>query len=326
MATPNNHYKIGAFVLAGAVIFVGALFAFGARGYFEKRTTYETYVATDVDGLSIGSPVKLRGVTVGKVTRIGFTWNEYNDAHDGFVLVEFEIQDRLNPLPPGADASEILGREIRKGLRARVRAQGITGNSFVSLEYLKPDLNPAQKVSWTPRHALIPSAESQFGQMLASIETTLRNLEKVDLARVSEALERDLVAAEGLLKRAEKIDIAGIGEQVGGLVAELRTSNIRLQGFLEDARGKLREADIAAISRNADGLLSELRDTNKRLGVAIDRIDTGPLNETLANARVATENVNGVLESLRQYPSGFLFGNPPAPARSVLPPSKPRTR
>ncbi len=322
MAAKNNHYKVGVFVLSALAIFLAALFAFGARGYFEKKTAYETYVTTDVDGLSLGSPVKLRGVTVGKVTRIGFTWNEYPGAHHGYVIVEFEIRDSTNPLPPGQVLDEVLHKEIRRGLRARVRGQGITGTSYVSLEYLKPENNPALKVEWVPRNLYIPSAESQFGQMLASIETTLRNLEKVDLAKLSEGLERDLASAENILKKAEKFDFGGIGDNLNGLVTELRVSNGRLQSFIEDARLKVREADIAAISKNAEKLLVELRDTSSRLGSTLSKIDTAPLNETLANARVVTENVNGVLESLRQYPSGFFFGNPPPPARSVLPPSQ----
>ncbi len=325
MAANNNHFKIGVFVLAGLGVFLAALFAFGARGYFEKKTAYETYVATDVDGLSLGSPVKLRGVTVGKVTRIGFTWNEYPEAHSGYVIVEFEIRDSTNPLPPGEVIDEVLHKEIRKGLRARVRGQGITGTSYVSLEYLKPENNPALKLEWTPRNLYIPSAESQFGQMLASIETTLRNLEKVDIAKLTEGLARDLASAENILKKAEQLDFGFIGDNVNGLVTELRVSNGRLQSFIEDAQLKLREADIASISKNAEKLLIELRDTNARLDSTLSKIDTSPLNETLANARIVTENVNGVLESLRQYPSGFLFGNPPSPSRSVLPPTHQRS-
>lgn len=325
MGTDRNYFKVGTFVLVGVAILIAALFAFGARGYFEKRTLYETYVETDVDGLTVGSPVKLRGVTVGKVNRIGFTWNEYTDSKNAYVLVEFEIRDLTNPLPPGDNFDQVLYREIRKGLRARVRSQGITGASFISLEYLRPELNPVQRVDWTPSKHYIPSAQSQFGQMLASIENTLRNLEKVDLARVSEALERDLAAAESLIKRAEKVDFAGISDSVSGLILDLRATNVRLQGFLDEARGKLKDADVAAISKNAEGLLAELRETNKRVGAAVDKIDTTPLNETLSNAKIVTENVNGVLESLRQYPSGFLFGEPPPPARSVLP-SAPKSR
>ena len=320
MSQSNNHFKIGVFTLIGVLILVAALFAFGGRSYFERRTTFETYVETDVDGLSVGSPVKLRGVTVGKVTRIGFTWKDYDASKHSYVLVEFEIRDSTNPLPPGENLDQSLHREIRKGLRARVRGQGITGTSFMSLEYINPENHPIQRVDWTPRNPYIPSAESQFGQMLSSIETTLRNLEKVDFARVSEALERDLLAAENVLKRSEKLDFAGINDHVLGLMAELRTSNVKLQGFIEDARGKLKEADIAGVSGQAEKLLKELRDTNQRLGEAIQKIDTAPLNETLLNARVVTENVNGVLESLQQYPSGFLFGEPPQPAKSVIAP------
>jgi len=44
-----------------------------------------------VSGLSVGSAVELRGVRVGKVTSIGFSWNDYQDASPGYVVVVFEI-------------------------------------------------------------------------------------------------------------------------------------------------------------------------------------------------------------------------------------------
>ena len=80
MSAKTNYFKIGLFVLIGGVVFVLALIAFGLRGYFEENTLYETYIDTDVEGLSIGSPVNFRGVNVGKVTWIGFPWARYPKA------------------------------------------------------------------------------------------------------------------------------------------------------------------------------------------------------------------------------------------------------
>ena len=70
MSQPINNFKLGIFTLCGLAILVGALLAFGARTYFEPTSMFETYIEGDVTGLSVGSPVELRGVNVGKVTRI----------------------------------------------------------------------------------------------------------------------------------------------------------------------------------------------------------------------------------------------------------------
>src|SRR4030095_1510661 len=138
MSTQTNNFKIGAFLLMAVGLLTGGLFAFGIRHRFEPKTNFETYVPEDVEGLSVGSAVKLRGVPVGKVTRINFTWNEYPDEGKGYVVVEFEIKDSVSPLPKGRQRDEMLQAEIRRGLRARIKGQGITGTSIVSLEYLDP--------------------------------------------------------------------------------------------------------------------------------------------------------------------------------------------
>ena len=125
MSAKTNYFKIGLFVLIGGVVFVLALIAFGLRGYFEENTLYETYIDTDVEGLSIGSPVNFRGVNVGKVTWIGFPWARYPKADQTWVVVEFELRDNINPRRPDIPRSQVLREEVNRGLRARVKSQGI---------------------------------------------------------------------------------------------------------------------------------------------------------------------------------------------------------
>jgi len=121
MSVKTNNFKLGLFVLAGIALSILAILAFGARTHFQKRTNMETYIDDEVQGLSVGSPVELRGVPVGKVTRINFTWNAYPETNSNYVLVEFEVRDDVSPLPPGEARHEMLQNEIKKGLRARVK-------------------------------------------------------------------------------------------------------------------------------------------------------------------------------------------------------------
>src|SRR5208283_5078700 len=114
----------------------------GAWSNFEKGSLYETYVASDVSGLSVGSTVELRGVRVGKVTRIGFSWNEYQESSPDYVVVVFEMNDNISPLRPGKARDEKLQSAVKRGLRARLKAQGVTGVSILSLEYVNPTENP----------------------------------------------------------------------------------------------------------------------------------------------------------------------------------------
>ena len=147
-----------------------------------RRALYETYIAGDVTGLAVGSAVELRGVNVGKVRRISFSWSEYQETTPSYIVVEFEMRDDVAPLPPGEARSEMLQSAIKRGLRARLKSQGITGTSILSLEYLNPADNPPVQVPWTPKHTYIPAAPGQFSELLASIDKSLHNFERLDFS------------------------------------------------------------------------------------------------------------------------------------------------
>ena len=107
MSAKANQYRIGIFVVAGVAILAVALFLFGIRGAFEPTYGFETYVPGDVEGLSKGSPVKLRGVVVGKVTEIGFSWKLYGNVSPRCVVVRFKIEESVSPVPAGDIEAEV---------------------------------------------------------------------------------------------------------------------------------------------------------------------------------------------------------------------------
>src|SRR5579862_1294697 len=116
MSKPVNNFKLGLFTLFGLTILLAGLFSFGARSYFEPTSMYETYIEGDVTGLSVGSPVELRGVNVGKVTRIDFSWVEYEVTQPSFIVVNFQMRNDIAPGSKGI-ADEELQAAIKRGLR-----------------------------------------------------------------------------------------------------------------------------------------------------------------------------------------------------------------
>src|SRR3954447_9452120 len=121
MTTKPNDFKIGLFVLVGVALALAAVFIFGASKWFEGKTVEETYVAGNVDGLKIGSLVTLRGVPVGEVSRINFTWNIYGRPEPRYVYVEFAINNNIPLTMQGLDIQQRLQKEVESGLRARVK-------------------------------------------------------------------------------------------------------------------------------------------------------------------------------------------------------------
>ena len=62
--------KLGLFVTGGIVLFVAILFFLGMTDIFTNKATVQTCFSESVQGLTVGSAVKYRGVPIGSVTKI----------------------------------------------------------------------------------------------------------------------------------------------------------------------------------------------------------------------------------------------------------------
>ncbi len=317
MSEKASQLRIGIFVVVGLAILLAALFLFGIRSAFEPTYTLETYVPDNVDGLSVGSVVKLRGVAVGKVTEIGFSWNMYEVVQPAVVVVRFEVRQHISPEMFRKDFDEALQTVVDRGVRAVIQPLGITGTSIVALQTLDPKAYPPLTFPWKPKHPYIPSAPSQFGQILASLDKTLENLEKLDIAGLSASLEATLASARKALDRLGDLDLKGISTGAVGVLADASVTIREVEGLVGDARTTLRNMRLEGLGENANRLLNDL---DARLEVLLDRlsaIDVRALNDTLAGTREAARSLNEALDDLKRYPAGFLLGGPPPPVSGL---------
>ena len=321
MSQPINNFKLGLFTLGGVALLVTALLAFGARSYFEPTSEFETYIQGDVTGLAVGSAVELRGVRVGKVTHIDFSWTEYEPTQPSYIVVEFEMRNDIAPRSPGA-GNDLLQTAIQRGLRARVKAKGITGTSILSLEYVNPIENLPVQVPWTPKYTYIPSAPGEFGELLASVEKTLHNLERLDFNAMNQLVLGDLKSAGRLLDKAGQLDFGSLSTNANSLLTDLRSSNTKLKSLIQDTDDTIQKVKLEKLTRDLDSLAGQLQDVVTRVEPGVANIDFNALNQTLANARQTIRDLDDALAELKQYPSGFLFGKPPPPVKGVEPSGK----
>src|SRR5512135_975263 len=99
----TNDFKLGLFVLVGIGLLLGAIFIFEGSRLLESKIVGETYVTGNVEGLKSGAQVTLRGVPVGEVTRINFTWNVYRRPEPRYVYVEFTVHSDVSLVLPGRE-------------------------------------------------------------------------------------------------------------------------------------------------------------------------------------------------------------------------------
>jgi ABC-type transporter Mla subunit MlaD len=323
MRAKTNYFKLGLFVLGGVALLIAGLLAFGAKSYLSPKTKFETAIPGEVSGLSVGSRVEFRGVPVGKVTRITFAWVLYPQSKSRLIIVQFEVEGDLVPLPAGImDMKSALQQVTDKGLRAMVKGQGITGTSLLALEMLNPTSYPPLTLDYTPRDLYVPSAPAQFTRMLEAIERSLDHIEQLDIAGIGQGITNALGSVAQLSEKLGKIDLQAISTNANSVLAEVRNAAVKLQDAVGQVQETIKSMKLDMVSQNADGLVSGLRESNTKLQTVLDRAGSVPLQQTVTELQRALESLNDVLTELKRYPSGFLFGKPPPPVPGMQPTGK----
>jgi len=322
MRAKTNYFKLGLFVLGGVALLIAGLLAFGAKSYLSPKTKFETAIPGEVSGLSVGSRVEFRGVPVGKVTRITFAWVLYPQSKSRLIIVQFEVEGDLVPLPAGMDMKSALQQVTDKGLRAMVKGQGITGTSLLALEMLNPISYPPLPLDYTPHALYVPSAPAQFTRMLEAIEASLDHIQRLDIAGIGQSITNTLGSVAQLSDKLVKIDLQAVSTNANSVLAEVRNAAVKIQDTVGQVQETIKSMKLDTVSQNADGLVSGLRESNAKLQTVLDRAGAVPLQQTVAELQRALESLNDVLTELKRYPSGFLFGKPPPPVPGMQPTGK----
>jgi ABC-type transporter Mla subunit MlaD len=322
MSAKTHYFRIGLFVLMGAALFIGALFAVGLKAYFGKNDVFETYVTGKVENLSVGGLVKLRGVTIGKVSAIDFAGTQYPNHKEDYVVIQFEVPRGTVWSAETNNVQGLIDAEVAHGLRARVQGQGFIGASILALEYVDPEVYPLEPVPWTPKHYYIPSAPSQFNRVLASLEKTLRNAQDLDLSQLLDRANKLLETADRLAGNVNQIDFKQVGTNATSLIVEFRETTRGLQRTLADAQKAINGADLPGVSRDTSALLAKLSSAAMEFRHVLASVDTGEMNSSLANVREATDELISLLHDLQQRPSSVLFSKSPNPLSELEKPPK----
>ena len=303
-ATATNEWKVGAFIVSAVALLVAALFWLGAKRFDVEVVERVTYFDESVQGLEVGSPVKIRGVTIGKVVAILIA----PDQRLVEVRAELraEAMRRINLFDGDEDGAEApaLGE-----MRIIIAAQGITGVKYLEADFFPAD-TPKLDLSFTPPATYVPSAPST----LKNLEDAVRGLaeELPIVMRDTRSLIRTLDA------RLEELDtgrlsaaFASLAEEAsrtldqsaeGSLASELAETLValrRVAATLEGDEGVMATfaEDVSAARRSLDATLARVDD-------ALEGVDLGATNAAADRLIVAGEElVRGGLPAARELPA-----------------------
>ena len=217
MSQKANYFKLGLFVIGAVAAGIIVLLIIGSGRWFQKRIMIETYFNESVQGLDVGSKLKVRGVAVGEVTRIGFTYNRYQldrpmADRARYVMVEAQIEPRLLGGRAGAGDltnAESAGLEVERGLRVRLAPQGITGTSYLEIDYFDPP-PPLLQIDWTPDNIYIPSTRSTVTALVNAACEIMDRLHNLDIEGTLANLNKLMVTAN---TRLESVDAKAISDR-----------------------------------------------------------------------------------------------------------------
>jgi phospholipid/cholesterol/gamma-HCH transport system substrate-binding protein len=267
--------KVGTLVASAlALLMVGLLFVGQGQRLWEGRVRYQIHFAR-TNGLLVGAPVALTGVTVGSVIDIGFPSDP--DAH--YIAVVVEVGGRV-------------AARVRENSVASIRTQGILGDKYIELSAGTTDSPPRAP------DTLITSIDPiDYEAVLGQSGDIVTNIVEVtaSLRNVLHAIDR----GEGLLGALVKNREAG---------EATFTDARRTMAHLEAITGRIEE--MASRIHRGEGLLGALvADTQSakeimtrvaRSAQSLDRVTTrldrgkGALPRLIADEELGARLVDNV--------------------------------
>ncbi len=328
MSQKANPTLIGAFVLGAMLIAIGAIVFFGSSNLFAKKLDYVTYFNQSVNGLGIGSNVKYKGVTIGKVTKVQLKFRGQGEPPLVKVIYEINTDNLLNKYGLSMDIGNRQAHEraIENGFRAKLDFESlISGQLFLALDFYKDAQAPVLHAEENDGMLEIPPQPSDIDAILANLTKAIGNIGSVDFAGIANNLQDVLKSVQtgvndlqlerlgkSLDKATNSISDLANGDQVKSALASVRQSFDQLTATLKslnpaigDLKPTLDHAKVALtnLQRGTAELAQQLKpDSNLRY----------QLDNSLSQISAAAASIQQLSDFLSRHPNSVIFGRKPA--------------
>lgn len=284
MTTQKTKFIVGLFVASGIAIAVVAIIYLGMSHYLEKGYYYVIYFDESVQGLDRDSPVKYKGVSIGRVESISVA----PDAKLIQVVLKIE-------------SGQTLGSDVI----ARLKSVGITGIMFVELDKKKegePEGFRPEPDRFPLPYKVIASKPSDISELMLGIDNLLNNMKGIDLKGISDRVKTTLNKVDQMIEDANVKKISGsIEDSVD------RINNILKKERLDKLTASL--DDISQLTSDAKGITSSVKTSVENLKYVLEkkRWDkimasvedaAGSLNSLMNRAENAVAKTEGTISSM----------------------------
>jgi len=242
-------------------------------------------------GLSVGAPVTLFGLTVGRVAEVGLSYDSRDMVFRPRVVVTF-LPERLAARLSSEDRTaagiglagqtpEVRARTLRhlvedRGLRAQLLTGSLlTGEMYVGFEYF-PNA-PKPKIDWSREPLELPVAPGGVTTIEAKLTSILTKIDNMPLDAMGADIRKLLVTLNQTLKDTDRL--------ISNADAQWVPEGTKT---LEELHRAIADADKSLLGKDS-GTAQDLRDT---------------LQELTNTAR----SVRVLVEYLERHPEMFIRG------------------
>jgi len=320
MAVEKSYARLGLFLVVVLVVVVATALLFIQRWRSRAIIAMVTYTNENVSGLEISSPVRFRGVSLGRVSDVRV------DPRDVIVEIDFEMfPDRLNTIGISAERIGQI-RDLRgmfPNLRASMVSNPVTGEAYLLLDV--PENPPApMTLAFTPDRPYVPWApttlatvQDRLPAILERAEATLQTVTEI-VSKVPESLDRSnrfFTNVERIFQESElpalSADSRKFFSTTSGQIDKIATDLERVIGtdgtlvtFVENANAAIKAADLPTTNQSA-------RAAADQTALAAD-----DLRRTLPAIRDSLDQLRDLARQLQEQPESVVYGpRPPVEKR-----------
>ena len=246
MATLKTKFSVGLFLILGVTILIIVVIWLGMSNYLEKGRYFVAYFDESVQGLDVDSPVKYRGVHIGRVHSIKVA------PDDRLIEVVLKIETDITP------------EEDAGNLVATLKSVGITGLMFIELEQKGDEPpQPPQKFSFKPEYPVIATRPSEISKFFRGIDDIFNMIRAIDTRTISNQLVAVLKKVNHTMDEAK----------IAPLMADLRKTVLNAQRMLDSEKVNKLLVSVEQTSRSFDRLATNADSGVKEIRTTVSRLD-----------------------------------------------------
>lgn len=318
MAKRANPALVGGFVIGAIALAVLGVALLGSGRLFRQTHEFVCFFDGNVNGLTVGAPVKFKGVAIGEVKQILLSLNASGPATVGntsVVRIPVVIElDEGRIVKRGAAYINVgnpagMRLAITRGLRAQLATESL----LTGLLYIDLDMHPGSPAHFATdqnsQYTEIPTLPNPFEQAQSVGLKLLDQLDKVQLDQLVVTVTQTMAAFRDLADSADLkaaiVSMRKTGESLNKTSETIRTLTLHLDNQI-GPMGK----SVRVTADDADATLKQTQAMIARLDNTL-RPDAPLLyqaNHTLVDISEASRAIRQLAEYLERNPDSLIRG------------------